>query len=430
MSEQPTAAAMAAPRWSAAAVLLGALAATTILTQFFRASTAALGPELIRDLDLSSAAYGFANASFFIALFLCQVPAGIALDRFGARLTVAVLAVPMAAGAMLHGLADSGAQLMIARFLSGVGCAGAVTAGIVLISRWFPQPAWSTMLSWQYALGQIGLVLAGTPLAWAVEYVGWRFPFVFMGLVAMLVGYLFLLLVRDHPPGAAPPLRPPDAMGAFEGLRRVISTPGLPQVLCLFMVAFSSLVTVQVVWAGPFLHDVHGLDTVARGNVLLGMALVQTLGVLIVGPLDRVFNTRKWIAVGSGTLALAALTTLALFEMPLAPTVGFLFLLSGSSAYGGVLFAQVRGLFPAHLAGRSATVAGMAPLLGASLLPTLTGFIPPLFPSDVEGYAPEAYRLIFATLAVCLALGLAVYLTAGDVKPRQPEARGRSAGTA
>ncbi len=406
------------PKWTAAVVLLAMLAATTMLNQFFRASTTVIGPQLIRDLSLSPEEFGFANATFFMAIFLAQIPCGICFDRFGPRLTIAVLSVPMALGAMLHSFADTGTQLAAARFLVGLGSAGSYTVGVVLISRWFAQPSWSTILSWQFALGQIGLVLAGTPLAAAVGLIGWRFPFVFMGLVALLVGYLFLLLVADQPPGAAPAPKPAQSVGAFAGLRHVLTTPGLPQVLCLYMVGFAALVTVQVVWAGPYLHDIHGLNTIQRGNVLLGMAIMQTLGVLVVGPMDRLLNTRKWVAVASASLALTAMTALAAVPMPLEYTVGFLFLLSASSAYGGVLFAQVRGLFPAHLAGRSATITNMAPLFGASVLPTLTGFIPPLFPSAGPGYSPLAYQCIFAVLAVCLAFGLGVYLTAKDVKPR------------
>jgi MFS family permease len=398
------------------------LAATTILSQFFRASITVLGPELIRDLALSSKEFGFANASFFMALLLVQIPVGIAFDRFGARRTVAALSIPMAAGAMLHSLADTGTGLAVARFLVGFGCGGSFTAGVVLISRWFAQPAWSTMLSWQFALGQIGILLAGTPLAVAIGLVGWRFPFIVMGLVALLVGYTFLMSVRDEPPGAAPATpKAADSVGTFAGLRIVLTTPGLPQVLCLFMVAFSSLVTVQVVWVGPYLHDVYGLDTLQRGNVLLGMALVQTLGVIVVGPLDRLLNTRKWVAVASASLALTALTVLAIGSLSQPVAIAFLFLLSGSSGYGGVLFAQVRGLFPDQLAGRSATITNMAPLFGASVLPTLTGFIPPLFPSQGSDYSPAAYQCIFATLAICLTTGLAIYLTAPDVKPRPSE---------
>jgi MFS family permease len=415
---QPEESALPAASWAAAALLIAMLAASTILSQFFRASITILAPELIRDLNLTSKEFGFANASFFLALFLAQLPVGIAFDRFGVRRTLAILALPMTAGAMLHSLADSGPALAAARFLVGVGCGGSFTAGVVLISRWFAQPAWSTMLSWQFALGQLGILLAGTPLAAAVGLIGWRFPFIVMGLVALLVGWMVLVFVRDYPPGVVPPRAGADGVGTLAGLRLVVATPGLLKVLCLYMVAFSSLVTVQVVWVGPFLHDVYGLDAVQRGNVLLGMALAQTAGVLLVGPMDRLFNTRKWVSVGSGSLALTALIVLATLPMRLGVALGALFLLSASSAYGGVLFAQIRGLVPDSLAGRSATLTNMAPLFGASVLPTLTGFIPPLFPSAGDGYAPAAYQCIFALLAVCLAAGLAIYLTAQDVKPR------------
>ena len=127
----------AAPTWTTTVALLAMLASTTALSQFFRSSTSVIGPELIRDLALSPEALGFANGSFFMAVFLGQIPVGIAFDRFGVRLTVAFLSVPMAAGAMLHGVADTGMQLAAARFLVGLGCAGSYTAGIVVISRWF-----------------------------------------------------------------------------------------------------------------------------------------------------------------------------------------------------------------------------------------------------------------------------------------------------
>jgi len=405
--------------WTAVVVLLAMLAATTILSQFFRYSMSVIGPELIRDLSLSSQELGIANASFFLALLLAQIPVGIAFDRFGPRRTVAALSVPLTIGAMLHGLVDTGLGLALARFMVGIGCAGSFTAGVVLISRWFARQSWSMVLSWHFALGQLGLVLAGLPLAWATEAIGWRFSLVVMGVAAILVGYLFLVLVRDVPPGAPPgPSAPADPIGAWEGLRRVITMPGLVQVLCLFMVGYAALVTVQSLWAGPYLHDVFGLDAMDRGKVLLGMAVVQTLGVLVIGPMDRLLNTRKWVAAGSASLALTALVALAAVPMTLQSAVFFLLLLSASSAYGGVLFAQIRSLFPDHLAGRSATVSNMAPMLGAALLPTLTGFIPPLFPSEGSGYAPAAYQCIFATLAVFLAIGLAIYLTAKDAKPR------------
>lgn len=403
--------------WTAAAVLLAMLAATTILSQFFRASTSVIGPELIRDLSLSPEALGFANGAFFLALLLPQVMVGVLFDRIGPRITVSLLSVLMVAGAVLHAVAESGPGLVAARFVVGLGCAGSFMSAVVLISRWYPRASWSMALSWVFALSQIGFFLAGLPLAAASEWIGWRVAFIGMGVVAAITGVLFFALVRDHPPGQHIS-RSGEHLGALAGLKQVLATPGLLRVLALFLVAYAAFATVMLLWAGPYLNDVHGLDAIDRGKVLLGMAVFQTVAGLAVGPLDRIFNTRKWVAVGNATVALMVLLALAIVPDPSTTlAVTLLLLLSSASAYGSVLLAHIRSHFPDHLAGRGATTGNMAQLIGSALLPIVTGFIPALFPHRGAGYSPLAYQWIFMTLAVALAMGIAVYLTAKDSKP-------------
>lgn len=403
--------------WTAAAVLLAMLAATTILSQFFRASTSVIGPELIRDLALSPEALGFANGAFFLALLLPQVMVGVLFDRIGPRITVSLLSVVMVVGAFLHAAAESGAGLALARFVVGVGCAGSFMSAVVLISRWYPRASWSMALSWVFALSQIGFFLAGLPLAAVSEWIGWRVAFVGMGVVAAVTAVLFFALVRDHPPGQVTGSGA-EHLGAVAGLKQVLATPGLLRVLALFLVAYAAFATVMLLWAGPYLNDVHGLDAIDRGKVLLGMAAFQTIAGLVVGPLDRIFNTRKWVAVGNAMVALMVLLALATVPDPSTTlAVTLLLILSSASAYGSVLLAHIRSHFPDHLAGRGATTGNMAQLIGSAILPILTGFIPTFFPHAGAGYSPLAYRWIFMTLAVALALGLAVYLTAKDSKP-------------
>ena len=409
---------IAVPAWTAALALVGMVSATTILSQFFRASTAVIGPELIRDLALSPEALGFANGAFFIALLVAQVPVGFAFDRVGPRATVAFLSVLMTAGSLLHAFAASGAGLAAARFIVGLGCAGSFMSGVVLISRWYPQHFWSTALSWMFALSQIGMFLAGLPLAYASELIGWRGAFVGMAGAAALVGLLFFLLVRNEPPGSEAAAGHSDALGVWEGVRQVLATPGVLSVFGFFFVAYASFAAVSLLWAGPYLNDVHGLDPIARGNVLLGMAAGQTLGVLAIGSLDQIFNTRKWVAVASAAVALMSLLALAAIPMSLPFAVAALMVLSVSSAYGSVLVAHIRSHFPQHLAGRGATTGNIAQVLGTALLATVTGFIPRMFASSGAGYSPLAYQCIFAVLAAALAIGLAVYLASTDSRPR------------
>lgn len=407
------------PPFSAAAVLIAMLSATTILSQFFRSSTTVIAPELIRDLALTPEALGLANSAFFFALLAIQVPVGILFDRIGVRLTVAGLAILAVAGALMHAIVTTGTGLTTARFLLGLGHGGSFMSTVVLCSHWYPRERWSTVMSWVFALSMLGVVLAGTPLALASEYIGWRAAFTVMAGVSALVGMLFLLLVRNDPPGHAKmEQKAESAREAVGGFVEILRLPGLLRVLGLQTIAYAVMASIMGLWAGPYLHDVHGLDVVARGNVLIAMAIGQTLGVLAFGPLDRRFDTRKWIAVAGAGVTIAILVGLAAYPRP--PTwlaIGLMIAVCVASSYGVVVVTHARAYYPPRLAGRGATTANMAQLVGCALVPLGTSLIPSLFPISASGYAPVAYQWIFATIAAALALGLAIYLTSRDVKP-------------
>ena len=156
----------------------------------------------------------------------------------------------------------------------------------------------------------------------------------------------------------------------------------------------------------------------ARGNVLIAMALAQTSGVLIFGPLDRIFDTRKWVAMSGATATIVVLLALASHpHPPTALAILLLVLLCMTSSYGVAVVTHARTFYPDHLVGRGATTANMAQLFGCAMVPVVTGFIPNYFPKTAAGYSPVAYQWIFATIAATLAAGVLVYTSARDVKP-------------
>src|SRR3546814_16513572 len=80
--------------------------------------------------------------------------------------------------------------------------------------------------------------------------------------------------------------------------------------------AYASMVTVLGLWAGPYLYDVYGMGAVARGNVLLWMGVAQIAGIFCVGPLDRLFNTRKGVVVVGALSTIVVLVELAAIQRP------------------------------------------------------------------------------------------------------------------
>ena len=391
--------------------LLLLLTAVTCLSQFYRVSNSVIAPELARDLHLSARQLGWAGSAFFFALFAVQIPVGLWFDRFGARRTVAALSLLAAAGSVWIANASDAASLIGGRLLVGVGCAASFMSVVFLCSRWFEPKRLATALSWVFAASNIGTLAAATPLAWIAATAGWRNGFLGLAVVTLLVAALFYLIVRDRPPQGRSVERPKESLAeVFRGLGEVWRTPGLFPVLSMHFFAYATMLTVLGVWGGPYLHDVHKLDGVARGNVLLVMGVAQILGILAYGPMDRVLRSRKKVVFGGAAISMVLLIAMALLpDPPLWLAIGMLVAFCFFCAYGTVIVAQGRSLFPDRLAGRGVTAVNMAQCLGLAVLPAGTGYI-------VEGFGAgdTAYRWVFATLAVGVALGSIAYVRSRD----------------
>jgi predicted MFS family arabinose efflux permease len=391
--------------------LLALLIAVTCLSQFYRVSNSVIAPELTRDLGLSARQLGWAGSAFFFALFAVQVPVGMWFDRYGARRTVAALSLLAVAGALWIAVSADAADLIGGRAVVGVGCAASFMSVVFLCSRWFGPARLATALSWVFAASNIGTLAAATPLAWIAATVGWRNGFVGLAAVTVLVALAFYAIVRDRPPDRiAPTARRENLTEIMKGLLEVWTTPGLGPVLAMHFFAYATMLTVLGVWGGPYLYDVYKLDAVARGNVLLAMGVAQILGILAYGPMDRLLRSRKKAVLGGTAISMALLAALALLpEPPLAIAVVLLTAFCFFCAFGTVIVAQGRTLFPDRLAGRGVTTVNMAQCLGLTVLPALVGYIVEAF-----GNSDLAYRVAFGTLAIGLAVGASVYIRSRD----------------
>lgn len=391
--------------------LLALLIAVTCLSQFYRASNSVIAPELTRDLNLSASELGWAGSAFFFALFAVQLPVGLWFDRYGARRTVSAVSLLAVAGAVWIAQATDATGLIAGRVVVGIGCAASFMSVVFLCARWFPPSRLSTVLSWVFAGSNIGTLVAATPLAWVANVVGWRNGFLGLAVVTLLVALLFYAIVRDRPPGDALPATHKESLrDVFLGLLEVWRTPGLLPLLSMHFFAYATMMTVLGVWAGPYLFDVYKLDAVQRGNVLLAMGVAQTVGILAYGPMDRVLRSRKKAVMGGTVVTTILLLVMAgIAQPPLWLAIGLLIAFCFFCAFGTVIVAQGRTLFPDRLGGRAVTTVNMAQCLGLTVLPAATGYIvEALSATDV------AYRTVFAVLAAGLLVGSVAYRHSRD----------------
>jgi len=401
-------------------VIVVTLAIAYVASHFFRASNVTIGLDLMRDLQIGPEALGALTGAFFFGFSAMQIPCGFLFDRYGPRKTVSGMLLLAVVGATVFTLAPSWPILLTGRVLMGAGFGVMLIGSMVVISRWFLPDRFSTLSSMVLSIGLVGNLLATTPLGWATETIGWRSIFGVVVAFSLLATVAVWLIVRDAPPGHPFLARTPEPPAEMlRGFAEVLRNPKLPFILVLNFCNYACTFTVQGLWGGPFLREVHGLSIIESGNVLLGAVIAYQIGMLVFGPLDRILDTRKWIAV-IGTLMVAAiLGILALLERPpvwiaIAAMVGIGFL----SASSTMIMTHGRGIFPDRLIGRGMATMNTSVMLGVACMQTLSGIILGAFTPLADGARTElAYRTLFGFMCAILLVAVAIYGRAADVRP-------------
>ena len=91
------------------------------------------------------------------------------------------------------------------------------------------------------------------------------------------------------------------------------------------------------------------------------------------------------------------------------------------SAFGPLLIAHGKALFPLRQIGRGLTVLNMGSMGGMFLAQAASGYVIELFPTAPDGaYELDAYRVVFALQAAFILLACLVYFGSRDPMERRP----------
>ncbi len=390
-----------------------------VISQFYRSANAVIGPDLMRELHLTPDDLGILTGAFFVTFAISQIPVGIALDRWGPRNTMLVTMAIAFLGSLWFAAGDGLVELTMARVVLGFGCGALLTGPMVLFGRWFPPDRFATYSGILIAFGSLGVIASTAPLAWFSQAFGWRTAFHVTAGFTVLLMLLAWFTLRDNPEGTVPAAGKRESLAeTIRGIGDVVRNRNFPYLFVIIFNAYATFITLLGLWSGPYLYDVHGLDTSARGNVLIFMAIGSAVGYFAWGPLDRIFNTRKWlIAVGAGTQLACFSAIILLPGLPVWLVGGLLTLMALMNGSSVMIFAHARSVFPPALAGRGITTLNIGTMGGAAFQQILTGYLMGWL-TPAGGHPDEtAYRIVFGVQAALLAVALAYYLRVPDAKP-------------
>jgi len=347
-------------------------------------------------LDLMAADFGTPpqtlaslTSIYHFAFAASQIPVGAAMDRFGVRPVSLSLLVGTIIGAMASGFATGPESFLFGQFLLGVATSGMLMCPMTLAAKQMSAARFGLWSGVILSIGNIGMLLSSSPLAWIVEHFGWRAGFWISAVLGFVVALAVFVLVPKQQAAHADTSSPLAQMA--EVLRLGLSRP-LRGLIALALVSLAATLVLRGLWAGPWLMQVKGLSRVEAGNELGVFTIALIVGPLCIGIFDRKFGHRRAILAASHLLAAVFLCLMAagaphypvanLFGLAIMPAQydAILFVLIGFVLSSQpLLYGITRQLVDAQNTGKALSAINLAFFLGAALMQSTTGMVAALY---------------------------------------------------
>lgn len=430
-------------RFSTFQWLIFAICFVVVLLDGF--DTAAIGyiaPSLVAEWNVTRPALAPALSAALFGLAIGALSSGPLADRYGRRAVLVGSVLVFGVACLLSAFSGSLDQLVIWRFVTGLGLGAAMPNAVTLMSEYCPDGRRATLTNAMFCGFPTGAAFGGFLAAWMIPIWGWRSVLVLGGTVPLvLVGVMLLILpesVRYMVAKAYPadrirrvlsrigPLAPDVSAftmseragpptNATSGIGLILSRNYVVGSVMLWLAYFFGLVIFYALinWM-PLLFSDAGM-TPRTASLISALFPLGGVGAILFGFLMDRFNGNKIIATGF------ALTAVAVWAVGQA--AGNLGVLMVLVFVAGTLMNTAQSSLPALAAGFYPTqgrATGVAWMLGLGRFGGIAGsFLIALL---------SAYQLNFAQ--IFLAVAIPGLISAAALLAKQavhPEEKGQRA---
>jgi MFS family permease len=326
---------------------------------------------------------------YHFAFAASQIPVGAAMDRFGVRPVSLSLLAGTIIGALASGLATGPESFVFGQFLLGVATSGMLMCPMTLAAKQMSAARFGLWSGIILSIGNIGMLLSASPLAFVVELWGWRAGFWISAGFGALVAIAVFALVPKQPAAHADNSSPLSQMA--EVLRIGLSRP-LRGLIALALVSLAATLVLRGLWGGPWLMEIKALGRIEAGNALGLFTLALIAGPVLMGILDRTIGHRRELLAATHSLVALLLVLMAagaphyplseLFGVTALPPRfdGVLLVLIGLAISAQpLLFGMTQQLAGAQNAGKALSAINLAFFLGTALMQSTTGVVATIF---------------------------------------------------
>ncbi|MEH3146320.1 MAG: MFS transporter [Methylobacterium frigidaeris] len=319
-------------RFSGFQWLIFALCFLIVLLDGF--DTAAIGyiaPSLVTEWGVSRPALAPVLSAALFGLAFGALSAGPLADRFGRKAVLVVSVFIFGLACLLSAYAGDLNQLVIWRFVTGLGLGAAMPNAVTLMSEYCPDSRRATLTNAMFCGFPLGAAFGGFLAAWMIPHFGWRSVLVLGGGVPLVLVVLLLAFLPESVRylaargagterirrilrriSAAADLasefrisEQAPASGASSGIGVVLSRPYLVGSVMLWLAYFMGLVIFYALinWM-PILFKDAGLEP-QTAALIAALFPLGGVGAILFGWLMDRFDGNLIIAAGFGLTAVA-----------------------------------------------------------------------------------------------------------------------------
>ena len=369
----------------------------------YRMGNAVLAPTLAAEFGLSAGGLGLLSSMYFLSFALCQLPMGLAMDRFGPRRVNAVLLLVAAAGGAWFAHAESAAGAMAARALIGVGVSVALMSSLTAFVLWYPADRLSTMNAIAFSVGMVGAMTVTVPLELLLRVLPWREAF--MLIVAANVG-VSLVLWLWVPERTAQP-RSDTLAQQLSDLKQLLRDRAFLRLAVCLGASQCAAIALQTWWVATWMRDVAGYTPAQVARGLLAVNATMIGGYLVFGRAADALQRRgrSVLRLLAGGVAFSSFCLALIVVGAKSLLVWCAFVAAGTGVVLGYSIATRR--YPKAMAGRANTAINVFGFVGMFGGQWGIGLVLDLWPQTASGYAPEAYPWALGMAWVVQLAGLA-----------------------
>lgn len=349
------------------------------LFQFLlQTSSSVMIMDLEKAFSLNSLGVSLLSSSYFYTYLVCQIPAGLIVDRFKPRRTLILSQCLLALGCILFATSINVWMACASRVWMGIVCAPTFIVAFYLIARTLPEKYFALLAGLTETLGMLGGVAGEALLARSVTAFGWQHTVLILAGIAFVMAMLVWLTIRDEVRLEAAPTQ-------SESFRQQVwldlfSMLKMPQAWIngLFCgLLFSILAAFGAFWCIPFLMQLYGIPLGRAADASSMIFIGAALGTPTIGWLSDRLETRRGLMIICSLIALVLFLVILYFP-PFSITWMFvlIFMLGLFSAVYVLPFAVIRDITPVHMRGTAmGYINMMCILIGSPLLQPFIGWL-------------------------------------------------------